>query len=211
MDRNSSQLVYDVYGLAEVPPCPLLHISITRRQLGNNVGGSQNPMNRYAICDHCGAQDAWTINDNPILVGGATLLLREDDGSELEHTLELCEDCKELLLKKLPGLAKALDYGPPDMGEPQPKGVINNPGLFSELVTDWPEDEVGKCFVCGRVKPCVRNESLLLCMQCFYNCGRCDVCGQQVIPGKTGILVRYERYHIGFLCHEHMDMADPDE
>ena len=67
------------------------------------------PMAKYAICDNCGEKDDWIVNQVPILDGGAVLKLRGDTGSdEFEHTLEICETCKNKLLKEWPRLAEAI-------------------------------------------------------------------------------------------------------
>ncbi|SRR6266487_1488275 len=96
------------------------------------------------------------------------------------------------------------------MNEPKPKGVTNNPDIYREFLVNWKPDEVGKCFVCGMVRPCHRIEDRLVCTPCHYNDARCDLCGQKAIPGISGILVCYERSDIRCLCHEHMHMADEE-
>ncbi len=96
------------------------------------------------------------------------------------------------------------------MDESKPKGVTNNPDRYRNYLIDSVPHEPGKCSVCGLFGPCYQDpfDDRLECISCYYNSALCDVCGQEAIPGVSGILVEYERYHIGFLCHEHMHLAD---
>jgi len=76
---------------------------------------------RFAICDNCGAKDDAAYKPNhPILVGGVLLQFRQEDGDdEMEAELELCEECRNELLKAFPKLKAAIRYhkGEADRGE----------------------------------------------------------------------------------------------
>lgn len=64
---------------------------------------------KVVICDNCGRQDDWSMRGIPFHPRGAVIRLRaKTDGEEFVNTLEICETCKEILLKQFPKLAEVL-------------------------------------------------------------------------------------------------------
>jgi hypothetical protein len=67
-------------------------------------------MSKWAVCDNCGEKDDWSIDGRPFFNGGANLQLRDESGSEeFDHTLEVCPNCRELVLKQFPKLKEATE------------------------------------------------------------------------------------------------------
>jgi hypothetical protein len=65
-------------------------------------------MSKVAICDNCAATDDMNIGKGPFLNDGVVLGFYRDNNTEPEAELEICEACKNRLLKALPNLAKKL-------------------------------------------------------------------------------------------------------
>lgn len=71
-------------------------------------------MAKVAICDNCGATDDWFGNsvEGPYHSEGAIMRIRENGGGrEFEHTLDLCEVCKDEILNKFPKLKAKVQNG----------------------------------------------------------------------------------------------------
>ena len=65
-------------------------------------------MSRYAECDNCGDKDDMNYGSGPILVGGVVLQFRAADGDDIDCKMDLCQGCRQKLLKLMPKLQKVL-------------------------------------------------------------------------------------------------------